>query len=266
MIFPIITFEKLSALKTENFLLIEAGNDISAFEKEHLKNAIYVDLDRDLAELPSDAKYGGRHPLPSVSKFSKLLNKLGISKESQIVIYDRNAGANAAARFWWMLTGIGVEKVQVLSGGFQFAKKQGFELTGANIEVIPTKNHFSKEWLHPIVDIDEVKTSIQNQELIILDVRAHERYQGVSEPIDPVAGHIPTAKNIFFKENLNDNGTFKDKESLQRLYQKILQDENKLIVHCGSGVTACHTLLSIVSAGFAMPKLYVGSWSEWCRN
>lgn len=263
---PIIEYQKFKNLPKESCILIEAGSDLEAYQSEHLENALYVDLDKDLAAHPQYARKGGRHPLPNVSDFIDKLNTLGIQRESHVIIYDRNFGANSAARFWWMLTALEVENVQVLNGGFQYAKQQGFSTTDIIHKVESTKSDFPKEWQHPTIEIEEVKNKISTKEITILDVRAPERYQGLTEPIDPVAGHIPTAENIFFKENLDEEGLFKSPEEIRKIYQNLVDSSGNLVVYCGSGVTACHTMLSMVYAGLPMPKLYVGSWSEWCRN
>lgn len=263
---PIINYNEFLALPKESIILIEAGADFQAYKTEHLNNAGYIDLDEDLASYPKDPAIGGRHPLPKLNRFINKLTKLGISIDSHVIIYDRNYGANAAARFWWMLTALGIPNVQVLNGGFQFAKKQGFPTTDKINKTIPNKKDFPNNWLLPTMKIEDVKHLISEGNGTILDVRDPERYGGISEPIDPVAGHIPTAENIFFKENLTPEGLFKSPKEIQLLYQDIMNNKEKIVVHCGSGVTACHTLLSLVYAGFEIPYLYIGSWSEWCRN
>nr|WP_255663138.1 rhodanese-like domain-containing protein [Myxococcus sp. RHSTA-1-4] len=122
-------------------------------------------------------------------------------------------------------------------------------------------------WRLPTADIDEVERARLSPSMRVLDVRAAVRFRGEQEPIDPVAGHIPGAHNVPLSENL-EGGRFKSRDALRALYAPILSGSSpeQLIVHCGSGVTACHTLLALQRAGLTGAKLYVGSWSEWCRN
>ena len=269
---PLINPDELLTLKkTEQFILIDARAGINAeenYNKEHLKNARYVDLNRDLATVETNPANGGRHPLPSLEKFSKVLSKLGISPSSHVIIYDDKNGSNAAARFWWMLKAIGHKKVQVLNGGLQEAIKIGF-LTSSEVEKIEVVEKYPiSEWKLATANIDEVEQARNNDQNIVIDVRDKNRFDGIIEPLDLIAGHIPRAINVPFSENLNEDGFYKSAEELKQKYSEIIGDKNleDVIVHCGSGVTACHTLLALDYAGIEIPKLYVGSWSEWSRN
>ncbi|MHA3047186.1 sulfurtransferase [Riemerella anatipestifer] len=266
---PIISVEELQNLDASNIILINAGNNFSKYSEEHLKDALYVDLDKDLAEVPINPALGGRHPLPPIDKFLELIRNLGITKKSHIIIYDDQNGANAAARFWWMLKAVGIEKVQILSGGLAHAKQNHYpisaEITKPNSSEDTIKvNH----WQLPLADISFMKEIYEDSTYTIIDVRDTTRYKGIAEPIDLIAGHIPNAINIPFSENLTSEGLFKTTEELKTLYNTLLKkrDLKKVVVHCGSGVTACHTLLAMSHAGLQPPMLYVGSWSEWSRN
>ncbi len=268
---PIITPEDLIQLKdSAEIILIDARAGINAEENyanEHLKNARYVDLNWDLATVADPAK-GGRHPLPSFEKFAKVLSKLGISPQSHVIIYDDKNGSNAAARFWWMLKSIGHKNVQVLNGGLQAAIKAGFQ-TSSEIESFETTPKYPiTKWNLALADIEEVEKARNNEGNIVIDVRDKNRFDGLTEPLDLIAGHIPGAINVPFSENLDENGFYKSAEVLAKKYTEILGDTKpeNVIVHCGSGVTACHTLLAMDYAGIEIPKLYVGSWSEWSRN
>lgn len=267
---PIINPEALLAIK-DTAILIDARAGINAkeiYQSEHLKGARYIDLNKDLAAVTSDPANGGRHPLPSLEKFSEVLSKLGISPSSLIIIYDDKNGSNAAARFWWMLKAIGHEKVQVLNGGLQAAIKIGFPLSSEMENFEPTDHYPVSDWKLAQANIDEVETARNNSENIVIDVRDKNRFDGLKEPLDLIAGHIPGAINIPFSENLDENGFYKPATVLAEKYSKIIGDKKpeNVIVHCGSGVTACHTLLAMDYAGIPIPKLYVGSWSEWSRN
>ncbi|MBT0550872.1 sulfurtransferase [Riemerella anatipestifer] len=266
---PIISVEELQNLDASNIILINAGNNFNKYSEEHLKDALYVDLDKDLAEVPINPATGGRHPLPPIDKFLELIRNLGITKKSHIVIYDDQNGANAAARFWWMLNAVGIEKVQVLSGGLAHAKQNHYSISAEIIKPNPSEDTIKVDhWQLPLADISFMKEIYEDPTYTIIDVRDTTRYKGISEPIDLIAGHIPNAINIPFSENLTSEGLFKTTEELKILYNTLLKERDlkKVVVHCGSGVTACHTLLAMSHAGLQPSILYVGSWSEWSRN
>lgn len=267
----IINVQDLTALQNvSEIILIDARAGINAeenYKTEHLKKARYVDLNKDLATVENPAN-GGRHPLPSFAKFSEVLSKLGIMPSSYVIIYDDKNGSNAAARFWWMLKAAGHEKVQVLNGGLQEAVKAGFPVSNQPESFKPAEKYPISEWKLGLATIDEVETARNNSQNIVIDVRDKNRFDGLTEPLDLIAGHIPGAINVPFSENLDENGLFKSPEILAKKYDAILENKSSqnTIVHCGSGVTACHTLLALDYAGIEIPKLYVGSWSEWSRN
>jgi thiosulfate/3-mercaptopyruvate sulfurtransferase len=269
---PIINPDALLQLKNASeIVLIDARAGLNAeenYQKEHLKGARYVDLNRDLATVETDPAKGGRHALPSFEKFSEVLSRLGISPENHVIIYDDKNGSNAAARFWWMLRAIGHEKVQVLNGGLQEAVKAGFATSAENETFAKAEKYPVSEWKLALADINEVEKSRNKNENIVIDVRDKNRFDGLTEPLDLIAGHIPGAINVPFSENLDEEGFYKSPTALAAKYSEILGEikPENVIVHCGSGVTACHTLLAMDYAGIPIPKLYVGSWSEWSRN
>jgi thiosulfate/3-mercaptopyruvate sulfurtransferase len=269
---PIIqASELIKLLESQDLVIIDVSNEKNAkscYEKEHLESALFVDLNTQLADIKEDLSIGGRHPLPKIEDFAKTLSNLGITPKSHVVLYDHQNGANAAARFWWMLKAIGHKKVQVLNGGFQEAKKRNFPISSETQISSKTALYTVDHWKLPIATIDEVEEVAQNENHLIIDVRDVARYHGETEPIDLIAGHIPGAINIPLAENLDENGLFLPSNELKIKYEKVfgaIKSQNT-IVHCGSGVTACHTLLAIAYADLEIPKLYVGSWSEWSRN
>ncbi len=269
---PIInTNELLELAVSENVVIVDVSNHPMAktnYLQKHLKGAFFVDINTQLADIQEDVSIGGRHPLPSFLKFSTTLESLGIDRNSHVIVYDDKNGGNAAARFWWMLTAIGHPKVQVLNGGFQAAEKAGFP-TLSGLETPKKQSSYPIEkWILPLTDLKKVEEVAQNDDFIVIDVREAARYNGETEPIDLVAGHIPGAINVPFASNLEDNGLFKSPAELKAKYELIFAEKpsENIIVHCGSGVTACHTLLAIAHAGLEIPNLYVGSWSEWSRN
>ncbi|RLJ31211.1 thiosulfate/3-mercaptopyruvate sulfurtransferase [Chryseobacterium sp. 7] len=267
---PIISSSELKNIPTENLILLDArtGKDVKQnYLEKHIKGARFIDLDKDLAEIGENAAFGGRHPLPSVEKFAEILSNLGISEGAHVVVYDDKNASNAAARAWWMLRSLGLDKVQVLDGGMQAAERAGLEFSSGE-ERFDTASLIKKDqWLLPVSSLEVVENELKNDSSTVVDVRDAYRYKGESEPIDLVAGHIPGAINIPFSENLDENGNFLKPEVLKEKYKQLLEDKPEhLIIHCGSGVTACHTILALDYAGFPMPDLYVGSWSEWSRR
>lgn len=269
---PLITATELLTLhQTSSIILIDASNGKNAYDnylESHLQGALFVDLNTQLADIKEDVAVGGRHPLPTLEQFSKVLSDLGITPESHVVVYDDKNGANASARFWWMMKGVGHEKVQVLNGGKSAVETVGFPLAKGIEKMEKVGLYPVANWQLPQVSIDEVEKATTNPDTIIIDVRETARYKGHVEPLDLIAGHIPNAINVPFSTNLDENGLFLSPSLLKEKYETVFQDipVGNRIVHCGSGVTACHTLLAIASAGLPMPNLYVGSWSEWSRN
>lgn len=269
---PIIKPQELaSLLQQKNVVMIDArvGPQVKeSYATSHLAGARFVDIETELARPKKEPAKGGRHPLPDLDQFAQLLQRLGISPESHVVVYDDKNGGNAAARFWWMMRAIGHQQIQVLDGGFQAAVAAGIptssgEETPATPTVYPVK-----EWRLPTVDIHQVEKAVQDSEFLVIDVRDAERYRGEKEPIDLIAGHIPGAINIPFSKNLDGNGFFLSPDMLKDMYEEALEDRKaeQVIVHCGSGITACHTLLAMDYAGMEIPALYVGSWGEWSRT
>ena len=269
---PIITPNQLlEAVQTNAIVLVDATNSPLAYQnyqESHLKGALFVDVNTQLADIKEDVAKGGRHPLPTADQFSKTLTDLGITPETWVVVYDDKNGANAAARFWWMLRSIGHEKVQVLSGGIQAAIQAGFPISSEVVSPKSVSPYPMNSWQWPTIDLEGMDALIQKDDFVVIDVRESQRFSGAIEPIDLVAGHIPGATNIPFTTNLDENGFFLSPEELKTKYLNAFDSipEEKRVVHCGSGVTACHTLLALAIADLPLPKLYVGSWSEWSRN
>jgi thiosulfate/3-mercaptopyruvate sulfurtransferase len=273
LISPIIDIQELLSIhQSPEVLIFDASGSPKAreyYKSGHLKGAYFVDVNKQLSDIKADFKDGGRHPLPPVDTFAKTLSELGISPDSHVIIYDDAFGANAASRFWWMLKAVGHEKVQVLNGGLQSARKHGFPLeTGINTPKSTPHPYPVTDWQFPTVDITEVERVVGLDAYVVVDVRSKERYDGLTEPIDLIAGHIPGAVNIPLSQNTDESGRFLSPVELNKNYSKHFAgiDRNNVIVHCGSGVSACQTILAMHHAGMPVPILYVGSWSEWSRN
>jgi thiosulfate/3-mercaptopyruvate sulfurtransferase len=244
----------------------------AAFEQQHIAGSVFIDLDKDLSDKSdsTDKMSGGRHPLPSREKFSTWVGVMGITPETQVIVYDRN-GCNYCGRAWWMLNWIGHKNVAVLDGGLQaWAAKGGQVEAGEN----KLQADFSKQ-KYPLAGMDTAQAAI---ELVvnaakagthtIIDARAQARFRGEIEPIDPIAGHIPGALNRPFTMNLNADGFFKTPAQLKAEFDALLggRDASKVIHHCGSGVSAVPNVLAMAIAGYPPSQLFAGSWSEWSNR
>lgn len=238
------------------------------YETLHLEGARFADLDTDLAHIRENLAEGGRHPLPEPGAFARLLGDLGIAPDTPVVVYDDKNGANAATRFWWMLRAAGHKEVGVVDGGLEAAVKAGFPTGGELPGPKKLTPYPFKTWMLPTVNMEQVERMAADETCLVIDVREAERYRGETEPYDPVAGHIPGAVNIPYTGNMDARGHFLDPAQLHEKYSRAIGGRplNKVVVHCGSGVTACHSLLAMELAGLGIATLYTGSFSEWCRN
>lgn len=252
------------------FIDARGGPDAcNRYQKGHLDGALFFDLETELSQKGPNPAFGGRHPLPDPEKFGILLGKKGIQPSHHLLVYDDRSGSNAAARFWWMMKAAGHGNIQVIDGGYAAICAAGLpEATGEGSPLPSAQPYSIRSWKLPLADIEMVDKLRMDDDYLILDVRENYRYQGESEPIDLVAGHIPGAVNAPFLDSLEADGRFRSPEVLAKQYKALIgaRKGEKLIVHCGSGVTACHTLLALDMAGIKGAKLYPGSWSEWSRR
>ena len=230
------------------------------YHESHIPGAFYLDLNRDLA--CSVGKHGGRHPLPNIGELADKLSALGInSAETLVVAYDDSRLA-FAARLWWLLRYMGHSKVALLDGGFSGWKAGGYPVT--NILPEPREGNFVARLQQDLaVDIEAVKERKDLPGTVLVDSRESERYEGLREPIDPIAGHIPGAVNYPWQEVTDKTGKVRSTSEQKHRWAE-LEKAEEIIVYCGSGVTACVNLLSLEIAGIPDAKLYVGSWSDWC--
>jgi len=226
---------------------------------------VYADLDVDLAAAVGPGT--GRHPLPDATELASTFGRLGVSADTRVVVYDETSGA-LAARAWWLLRWLGHEQVTLLDGGLGRWQASGGPLEEGEV-TFPTV-HFDaiprNDW---VLATDEILQSAErDSNSLLIDARDEARYRGEIEPIDKVAGHIPGSVNLPFQRSLNDDGTWKTGAELKKMWGKVLKEnpEAHLSVMCGSGVTACHLIISARLAGIAEPRLYVGSWSEWITD
>ncbi|MFB1487876.1 MULTISPECIES: sulfurtransferase [unclassified Thiocapsa] len=240
----------------------EAGR--RAYAEGHLPGAAYADLDAHLSS-PIGPKTG-RHPLPDPARLAAWLGDCGVSTWTRVVVYD-DAGGGFAVRLWWLLRWIGHDSVALLDGGLQAWIAAGGALTHEvprHEEVELTARPDDTRW----ITTDALAADLTADRLVLIDARAPERFRGDHEPIDPIAGHIPSALNLPLTDNLGADGRFLTAERLrERFTRAIGQAPASSVVHsCGSGVNACHNLLAMELAGLHGSRLYAGSWSEWIRS
>jgi thiosulfate/3-mercaptopyruvate sulfurtransferase len=258
-------------LNDPDWLIVDCRFDLdkpdwsqSAYLESHIPGAVYVDLEQDLTA-PMDG-FNGRHPLPSVKNMSGLFSRLGIGEGTQVVAYD-DAGGPFAARLWWSLRFLGHDAVAVLDGGIDAWKGEGLPMR-SDRESRPSSSFQPAPRPDMLVKVDQVLASLEDADALLLDSRSPERYRGEQEPRDPVAGRIPGARNRYWQDNLDAEGLFKPSHILKDEFELRLAGiaPENVIVYCGSGVTASHNMLALEHAGIRGPRLYGGSWSEWCAD
>jgi thiosulfate/3-mercaptopyruvate sulfurtransferase len=244
--------------------LVNLAAGRAAYDAGHIPHAAFVDVETQLsgAKRGADGAFRGRHPLPEKDAFVALLRDLGVDDDSQVVAYDAHGGM-FAARLWWMLRWIGHEAVAVLDGGVPAWQAAGQPLVMEASPPRPRGRIAPHDTLVTTVDVNDVLHDVEHGGRTIVDARAPDRFRGENETIDPVGGHIPGAKNRFFKDNLQADGRFKAPEQLRTELGGVVGDPKDAIMQCGSGVTACHNLLALEVAGMRGASLYPGSWSEW---
>ncbi len=236
-----------------------------AYRAGHIPGARYADLDADLAApIGPDT---GRHPLPDPDVFAAWLGRQGVGPDSQVVAYDAQ-GSAIAARAWWLLRWLGHQRVAVLDGGFEAWRRGGFALQRDLPQPAPAGAYPYRldDTLH--VDAAAIVDATRGGTLRLLDARAPERFRGEHEPLDSVAGHVPGAINHPFQRDLGADGRFRDAAELREQLTRDLgpATATDTVCMCGSGVTACHTLLALEIAGLRGARLYPGSWSQWIRD
>jgi len=258
-------------LNNEDFIIFDCRCDISdssygidAYNEGHIENAIFVDIDHDLASEKTASS--GRHPLPDPQLLSEKLSQWGMTNNKQAIVYD-DAGGAFAGRMWWILKWLGHNNVAVLDGALG-----AWMSNGGKLSTNPTI--FEREIFHPSIN-DEMHVSIKDVEdaqykmsKLIIDARSKERYLGIKDEVDPVAGHIPGAISHPLGQNLDKNGHFKSPEELRHIFNKLVGDTSSsdIISMCGSGITACHNILALEISGIKGVSLFVGSWSEWITD
>ncbi|MEO7205319.1 MAG: sulfurtransferase [Steroidobacteraceae bacterium] len=250
------------------FDLMDPDGGRRAYLEGHIPGARYADLNGDLSAPVSAAS--GRHPLPTPEDFAGVLARLGIGRATQVIAYDDSGGA-FAARLWWMLRWVGHPAAAVLDGGFKAWVSEDGELQ-AGEETPLAAAGVGRESLQAdtaaVLGTAELEQRLSDRAFLLIDARAAERYAGTVEPIDAVGGHVKGAVNHPFSTNLGADGRFLPAPVLREVWEKRLAGRSPMQVAamCGSGVTACHNLLSLEVAGLRGAQLYAGSWSEWIRD
>ena len=268
---PLVSCEQLAAhLNDPDWRIVDCRHQLSdvgygqrVYAEGHLPGAFFMHLDRDLSGAMSGCN--GRHPLPDPQVLAAKFGAIGISSRTQVVAYD-DAEGMVSGRLWWILRWLGHDNVAVLDGGFNRWVKEGRPLTRDIPVVLPTV--FEVEQRDWVVTADEVLANIASPELVVVDARGPDRFRGENETIDPVGGHIPGARNRFFRDNLDADGRFRPAAELRREFLELFAGTppDKTVMQCGSGVSACHNLIALELAGLTGARLYAGSWSEWCSD
>ncbi len=297
------TDKLISLLNQPDILILDCRFYLDQVEKgrqlyleSHIPGAIYADLNKDLSAAVIPGKTG-RHPLPEVTVFQTRLESWGLTPRHQVIAYD-DAGGVYAARLWWLLKWVGHHNVHILNGGWNAWAQAGLAVSKDIPNPVQSQYSVSPN-PEMVVTADDIMQACENNGryndsgLVLVDARALPRFLGEVEPIDPVAGHIPKALCHPFQINLSDTGRFKSSETLLNQFQNSLSrslgssaslessdisdtetatggnnllTDQKIVHYCGSGVTACHNLFAMQLAGYPMPLLYPGSWSEWITN
>lgn len=261
------TVKHLVILDARYDLMNESYGD-QAYRESRIPTALRVDLSEDLCDDITPTT--GRHPMKSRVELEALFQDLGIHNDSDIVVYD-DAGSMFAIHLWWLIRWLGHANVQVLEGGFKAWQAAQLPLESSPpVMMIGEGNFTAQESEFSTVNVDDIMADITTDHgaLCIVDARGNARYRGDVEPLDPVAGHIPTAINRPFEANLTPEGMFKSPETLKREWLDFLEgrDHQRIVHQCGSGISACHNIFAMYYAGLGVTTLYPGSWSEWCKN
>jgi thiosulfate/3-mercaptopyruvate sulfurtransferase len=258
-------------LADDNWVVVDCRFDLTdpakgeqLYLEAHIPRARYAHLDRDLAG--DKTGRNGRHPLPTTEQMRARFGAFGIAPGKQVVAYDAD-NSMYAARLWWMLRYMGHEAVAVLDGGLAKWTREGRAVRGG-LEQWPPATFIGAPREGWRVDASAVLAGLHKPSPLLVDARSDSRFRGEGETLDPVAGHIPGARNRFFQHNLTDEKTFKTPDALRADFATVLETHagGDVVMYCGSGVTACHNLLALEHAGIPGAKLFPGSWSEWSAD
>lgn len=246
--------------------LLERGKGRTAYDEAHVPGAAFLDVDADLASPRGQGP--GRHPLPTAERFAAAMSRAGVDAETHLVAYDFGDGSTAA-RVWWLLRHFGHERVSLLDGGWARWSAEGRSTESGAPAIARTSAFVPRPRSGDFVNAEEVERLRHDPGTLVIDSRLPERYEGRTEPIDPVAGHVPLAVNRPYPRNVRaaDDPRFLPPESLRAQFAALGADRaERVIAYCGSGVNACQNLFALHVAGFTDGLLYEGSWSDWCST
>ena len=231
------------------------------YEAGHLPGAVFVDVARDLAGPRTGTN--GRHPLPASDDMAATFGRVGIGDDIQVIAYDQEAGA-FASRLWWMLRYLGHDAVAVLDGGFAKWTREGRPVRGG-VETRRPAGFTPRLRQEMRVTADETLAHLGDPSVLLVDARSPDRYAGKPDPLDTIYGHIPGARNRYYRDNVSEAGTMRAGRELRADFEKVLagRPANQVVMYCGSGITACHNLLAMEHSGLHGARLFAGSWSEW---
>jgi thiosulfate/3-mercaptopyruvate sulfurtransferase len=267
----LISTDILGSHLQDNWVVVDCRFDLQndqwgreQYLASHIPGAVYASLNHDLAGLKTGTN--GRHPLPSMDVLGATLGRLGISSGAQVVAYDQDSGMYAS-RLWWLLRYAGHDAVALLDGGWAKWLREG-RPTHSGLETRTPTTFVAAPRQGMRVGVDELVSLVSDPATLLVDARAPERYEGRTEPIDRVPGHIPGAVNHHYKSNALADSTFLSPDVLRDRFTELLagRDPSQAVMYCGSGVTACHNLLAMAHAGLPGARLYPGSWSEWSAD
>jgi len=260
----IIDSDQLTIIDCRHYLT-DTQKGRNEYHASHIPHAVFAHLDEDLSGkiIPGIT---GRHPFPDQDVLLEKCESWGISEGSQVVVYDQSHGG-IAARLWCLLHWIGHAQVAVLNGGWKHWQSKGQPVSDVQEKRKPSSLKLRTS-LIDLVHAEQIEQEYCTSAKCLIDARSTKRYQGIEEPIDPVAGHIPTAVNHPFLENVNEAHLWKSQEDITQRFTHLFEQfqPSDIAVYCGSGVTACHNILAMKYAGFPLPKLYPGSWSDWITD
>lgn len=260
----IITPEKLAQwMKEKSDLIIidvrgknqDFDSGKAAYEASHIPRAIFLDVKEDVT--------GDTAFLPDLETFAEKLGSLGIDEKSKIVLYDEG-NHRSASKVWVALHALGHVRAYILNGGFKTWINNDYE-TSTTIERKSATNYKANIQLDKVMTINDVKQNLQDDAITLIDSRGYERFSGKKEPKYKKAGHIPGAVNFEMKQTLNQDGTIKEQTVLQEHFREIPTDE-KIVVSCGSGNSACVNIVALKEAGYENVALYAGGFSEWIED
>jgi len=259
---PLITVDELADRPELTVLDIRwqlsDGSQPDLYASGHIPGAVFVDLDRDLAAPPGA---GGRHPLPAAEDFERAMRTAGVADDGLVVVYD-DADGLSAARAWWLLRYFGHDEVALLDGGLGAWLAAGRPLADGDETPQHPGDFVARPGAMPVIDAAGAADLAERG--VLIDARAPERFRGETEPMDPVAGHIPGARNWPMARNLDDDGRFRPQAELAEAFADL--DGRDVGAYCGSGITAAQTVLALELAGIGGAALYPGSWSEWVTD